>query len=234
MSRRLVPQVVRDATRLLRHYSLQELMGGSVFFSQFGEDLVLLGHFFRGQKTGFYVDVGAHDPVRYSSTRLFYRQGWRGINIEPIPAAFHKFEKYRPRDINLNLAVSATEGEADFTIDAVFSRIQGTIHAHRDNEPGIRHIRVPTRPLRNILDQHLPPQTRIDFLNIDCEGHDRIVLESNDWERYRPRVVLVEDLGEDGGLDEFLQQRNYAFLLHMECTKIFFDRNTPPASRSDG
>jgi FkbM family methyltransferase len=222
----LVPQAVRDATRLLRQYSARELMGGTLSFAQSGEDLVLAGHFFRNRKTGFYVDVGAHDPIRYSNTQFFYRSGWRGINVEPIPASFRKFEKYRKRDINLNLAVSLAVGEEDFTIDGIFSRLKGNAHEWRNNESSATHIRVRTKPLSLILDEHLPADTPIDFLSIDCEGHDRIVLESNDWKRYRPTVVLTEDLEGNDDLDRFMLDRDYSFLLQMAYTKVFFNRKT--------
>ena len=58
------------------------------------------------KKSGFYVDVGAHSPKYLSNTYYFYKQGWRGINIEPTPGRIRMFERVCPRDTNLALAIS--------------------------------------------------------------------------------------------------------------------------------
>src|SRR3989344_293995 len=68
-------------------------------YSQQGEDLII-DKLLVGKKKGFYVDVGAHDPVRFSNTKRFYDKGWSGINIDPNPWLIKKFQKQRDRDIN--------------------------------------------------------------------------------------------------------------------------------------
>jgi len=69
-------------------------------YSQEGEDMILR-RLFEKQLTGFYVDVGAHHPKRFSNTYFFYKQGWHGINIDAMPGSMKLFEKIRPRDILL-------------------------------------------------------------------------------------------------------------------------------------
>ena len=58
-------------------------------YSQEGEDMILRRIF--EEKNGFYVDVGAHHPRRFSNTYYFYKQGWTGISIEPNPQAAKAF-----------------------------------------------------------------------------------------------------------------------------------------------
>ena len=76
-------------------------------YSQEGEDMVLRS-FFEGKKNykGFYIDVGAHHPYRYSNTLYFYKKGWCGINIEPTPGAIKTFNFFRRRYININFGIS--------------------------------------------------------------------------------------------------------------------------------
>jgi len=73
----------------------------AVSFAQEGEDRVLY-RMFQGRfgRPGFYVDVGAHHPTRFSNTYLFYRMGWRGINLDAMPGSMAAFARARPRDIN--------------------------------------------------------------------------------------------------------------------------------------
>ncbi len=74
-------------------------------YSQEGEDMILQ-RILGDKKHGFYVDVGAHHPRRFSNTYLFYRRGWSGINIEPNPEAMNAFQVDRERDINLQFGIA--------------------------------------------------------------------------------------------------------------------------------
>ena len=85
--------------------SPQEDLYSTLSYSQEGEDLILK-RLFDGQKKGLYVDVGAHHPKRFSNTYLFYKMGWRGINIDAMPGSMEKFKEVRPEDINIEAAIS--------------------------------------------------------------------------------------------------------------------------------
>jgi len=110
-------RVIKKAAKLLlpeRVYKkLAELKNAYIptslkSYSQEGEDLILL-RIFEKKRIGFYVDVGAHHPFRFSNTYRFYLRGWRGINIDPMPGSMRLFNKFRKRDINLELAVGENE-----------------------------------------------------------------------------------------------------------------------------
>jgi hypothetical protein len=84
-----------------------------ISYAQNYEDVIL----FRALKDvskGFYIDVGAMDPVEESVTKAFYDAGWNGINIEPLEQNYQKFIKDRPRDININCLAGDQSGEAVF------------------------------------------------------------------------------------------------------------------------
>lgn len=166
-------------------------------YSQEGED-VILRRLFEG-KNGFYVDVGAHHPRRFSNTYYFYKQGWTGISIEPNPHAAKAFKSDRPRDINLCIGVSDTatilkyyyfDEPALNTFDSsvVKSRLADTPY----KVIGYEDITVDR--LDNILKKHLPTGQSINFLSVDVEGLDLAVLRSNDWNLFRPECVLAEAL----------------------------------------
>src|SRR4051794_14893877 len=82
-----------------------------ISYAQNFED-VILKRAFKGQDKGFYIDVGAADPMIHSVTKHFYDSGWNGINIEPGSVFFQQLEEARGRDINLNIGLSNTLGEA--------------------------------------------------------------------------------------------------------------------------
>jgi FkbM family methyltransferase len=196
---------------------------------------MILGRIFEGQARGFYVDVGAHHPRRYSNTNLFYRRGWRGINIEPNPDAMRAFEAIRPRDINLQVGVSDRAGSLKYylfdesALNTFDERIVGSRLAHTPYKL-IGTVEVPVERLDTLLTRHLPAGQEIDFLSVDVEGLDLQVLQSNDWARFRPRCVLVEALGvslgdvQSSGIYGLLNGLDYELIAKTYNTLVFRKR----------
>lgn len=170
-------------------------------FSQFGEDMVvaaMLRTLGRAEAPGFYVDVGAFDPIQASNTYMLHLRGWHGVNIDANPAAVEKFRAARPYDRNVHAAVADAEAEVDFTIYdlAALSTADASAKAAYVREgraAGARTIRLRTRRLRDILDETVPQGQAIDLMSVDAEGFDLSVLRSNDWRKYAPQFLLVED-----------------------------------------
>ena len=169
-------------------------------WSQEGEDLIL-ARLLQDARRGFYVDVGAHDPFRFSNTAYFYSRGWSGINIEPDPDGCAVLRRFRPRDRTLNVGVANAPGKLTYhrfyepalnTFDAKLAEQRVT----RDGYPERERMEVPVRRLADILGEAMPAGKAIDFLSIDTEGFDDRVLASNDWERFRPRFVVAEEFGQ--------------------------------------
>jgi hypothetical protein len=212
---------LKKAVRSLSNYlaPASEMRFRNTSYSQEGEDLVL-DRFFGFRGPGFYVDVGAHHPHRFSNTHMFYRRGWRSINIDAMPGSMEMFRRMRPRDINLEIGVGGESSVAKFfafneralnTFDEAMAR------SYTQPEWRIEQvIDVRVEPLANILATNVPDGTDIDFFTVDVEGRDLTVLQSNDWSRFRPRVVLVECLGKGlAGLQEsdtarYLMSMGYA------------------------
>ena len=163
-------------------------------YAQNHEDILLDRAFPRGH-AGFYIDVGANDPVANSVTKHFYDLGWHGINIEPCTAPFEALKAARERDVNLNIGVSDTSGELTFyefppELNAIstFSKEEAERHGVK-GQPSFERT-VPTMTLADLCEQYVTGA--IDFLSVDVEGHEAAVLSGNDWTKWRPRVVLVE------------------------------------------
>jgi FkbM family methyltransferase len=165
---------------------------------------------------GFYVDVGAFDPVRSSNTYFFYLNGWRGINIEARPGSRQLFDRVRPRDINVEIGVAIEPGQMTYHFigeDSPMNSFSREFLEHIGMLGAITHeITVPVVPLADLLGRHLPDGQHIDFMNVDVEGCDLQVLRSNDWHTYRPRFVVVEDKDTDpekSGIVHFMRSRGY-------------------------
>lgn len=203
-------------------------------YSQEGEDMILR-RIFEGQRHGFYVDVGAHHPRRFSNTFYFYKKGWSGINIEPNPDALQEFQSDRPRDKNIQLGVADTARMLKyyhfdepalntFDEDVVKSRLENTAYKVVNTE------NVPVERLDKILGTYLPKGKIIDFISIDVEGLDLAVLRSNDWQLFRPKYVLAEALNTTlaevmkSDIVLFMLEQGYDLFSRTYNTLIFRDR----------
>lgn len=183
--------------------TLRELLGYkepeknlNLSFSIEGEDM-LLDRMFNHKTSGFFVDVGALHPSRFSNTYRFYKLGWRGINIDALPGSMALFKKERPLDINLEIPVSDRSETMHFYVfnERALNTFSKELAEERDGKDGYaieQVIELQTQGLSDILSKYLPEGQAIDFLTIDAEGLDFQILKSNDWNKFVPSVVLVE------------------------------------------
>ena len=188
-------------------------------YSHEGEDMIL-ARIFYNQNKGFYVDVGAHHPQRYSNTYYFYSLGWKGINIDAMPGSMKIFNQIRPNDINLEIPLSDSKQNLTYYLFN-HSNLNGFSNELALERNGckvgdwevklVSEIELQTSTLSEVLEQYVSPEQDIDFLNIDVEGLDYEVLKSNDWTKYRPKIVLIEEL-EMVTLDQINKAKVSAFM----------------------
>jgi len=202
-------------------------------YSLDGEDIII-NRLFGKQQTGFYVDVGACHPKRFSNTYYFYKKGWRGINIDAMPDSMKLFNKLRQKDINIEKPISDRRKILKYYAfnEPALNGFSKELSEQRNGHGGyyIKFTKdIQTVTLEEILDNHLPHNQEIDFLSIDVEGIDFMVLKSNNFEKYKPKVILIEMLGStfnDVGSNKisiYLNQFNYSIYTILCNTVIFVE-----------
>lgn len=169
------------------------------YFAQSGEDAILQSIFSKKlskKEKGFYVDIGSYHPYKGSNTYLFYINGWNGINIDACPGSMKKFKRLRPRDINLEIGIGEKEDILTYYLIDKGSTMNSFSKEYLQSigmfESVKEKIPVKILPLASVLDQYASAFDRIDILSIDVEGFDMEVITSNDWTKYRPRVIVIE------------------------------------------
>ena len=172
---------------------------------------VILYHVFFDIENGFYVDVGCNDPFVDSVTKLLYDMcGFRGINIDVLKECIELCSNERPYDINLCTAIGSHDGEIVISVNG-----QGTSAVKNINSSFESRV-VSMTTLANVLRKH--DVENIHFLKVDVEGMESEVLRGNDWNVYRPWVVLVEST-EPGSMiptwsewERYLLDQGYHFI----------------------
>jgi FkbM family methyltransferase len=163
-----------------------------ISYSQNCED-VMLHRALRNVKKGFYIDVGANDPVADSVTKALYDMGWHGINIEPIKRHWEDLCRDRPHDINLALAVGKERGTAEIFDAEIrgWATLAPSVREELINQgtTGATH-KIETRTLKDICDEF--NAVTIHFLKVDVEGYEKEVFEGADFSKYRPWIIVAE------------------------------------------
>ncbi len=163
-----------------------------VSYAQNFED-VLLWRVFKDVKDGFYIDVGAQDPIIDSVSFAFYERGWRGVHIEPVPMYAEKLRASRPDEEVVQAAIACEEGELSFfevTGTGLSTGKDAVAKRHSDGGLDVQELRVRSVRLSSLLDQYIDKD--IHWLKIDVEEMEREVITSWAPSMVRPWIVVVE------------------------------------------
>ena len=140
------------------------------------------------------------------------------------------FDRIRSRDINLEIPISDTEDELNYYLfkpSFYNSFLEESSVLHKDLLIGKKELL--TKRLSNVLDDYLNGRA-IDFMTVDVEGFDFNVLKSNNWDKYRPKVILFElftnniESIQSNEISLFLNEKGYS-LYCFSPTNIFFIEN---------
>ena len=165
---------------------------------------LIIDYIFKNKNNGFYLDVGSQHPISNNNTYLLFKRGWSGINIDLDKKNINLFNTARPNDINLNLAISSNVAEKKLyfyhdkspinTLDKVVSDFQTAT---------VKEIkRIKTTTL-DIALQNLKFKNKIDYMNLDVEGHEMDIFKAFDLSVYKPSIISVEFLDLDMKYLEF-------------------------------
>ncbi len=204
------------------------------FYSQIGQDRYLLDSFFRGKRSGVFLDIGAYDGQTFSNS-LFFEEtmGWSGLCVEPLPSAFAKLRERR-KALCENVALADFEGTADFLdCDAgEDGQMLSGLPCHFDPRhiQRVRHlatrkdaIRVPVTKLGGLLEKHA--LRHIDFCSLDTEGSEIPILNDLDLERFHISVFTIEDNYNGSALPELMERKGYDFVARLQWDSVFKRRD---------
>lgn len=203
-------------------------------FSQSGEDLIIKYLFDAIDiSQPSYIDVGAYHPYNLSNTALFYENGSKGINIEPDPFLFKEFIRYRKKDINLNIGVGEKSSVSDFYVINVptlntFSKEQAEKY-YLEGDFKIKEVlKIRVETIKSILDSNFNGKFP-DFLSLDAEGIDWLILNSINFKDNFPKIICVETISfssNGNGIKEdkiiaFLKTKGYILYADTNINSIF-------------
>ena len=235
--RRSIPRVVKDKLKdsplglLSSILSELQFFRGNRFYGQTAEDAILQN--LLNQANGFYIDIGAGKPKSGSNTQIFYlRSGWQETLVDPIARNVRILKLLRPKDLVLESLVGSGKGPTKFWEFEPYE-YSTVVKSVADRVLSIDGVRLKSCTDRSIISldeitknsEFLSPT----LLTIDCEGFDLEVLESNNWNRFRPTVICIEEWdfkfgAEEGQIGTYLLNLNYSRFAFTGLSSIFIDK----------
>jgi len=215
----------------------------SLFRAQFGEDRILW-KLFQGRTNGYFIEVGAYDGVTLSNTYFLEQLGWCGILVEPIRAMCERAAQLRPQSRVVHAACGkrGSRGTAKFTVaqNVPVLSFLSTDDAHRERcqreGATLVEVEVPLLTLDDVIrdarERPMPNAMRgpwtpnigwdIDLVSIDTEGSEINVLDGFALERYKPKVLVIENDRPSGeAIEPYLNSRGY-FKFHRQKINDFY------------
>ena len=194
------------------------------YFGEFGED-ILINRFFRKKNYGFYVDIGCYHPTKGSLTYFLYKKGWRGLNVDLSKISIDLFKLARPKDYNIQAAVTDFDGETQFFENGMINQ-QNTLENSGTN---LKKIKIIAFKLQTLLEKL--NINHIDFLNIDVEGSDYKVISSLNLNKIRPKMICIEENRYDikdiinDTIQNLMNSNDYFLFSRIGVSSIYIDNH---------
>lgn len=189
---------------------------GITSYAQNFEDVMLwraLGHI----ENGFYIDIGAHDPVVHSVGKAFYDAGWSGVEVEPQPDFAKQLRRMRPRNTVIQACVSSNPKDLTFfKLGGLSTPSEAVANHHRSKGHSLTEAIVPAVALHDVLSA--AGHQTIHWLKIDAEGWELPILQGWSAHPARPWIVVVEctlpdtQVSTHASWDNLLLSRDYQFV----------------------
>lgn len=210
-------------------------------YSQSGEDSIIM--YIMAMKgiplsECSYLDLGANHPKIMSNTYFFYEQGARGVLVEANPKLVTELKNERSGDIVLNKCISGKSGEKlDFNIlnlDGLSKA--GDVSDILLENPDARiekTVQLETVSVNDIIEEYFSGKAPL-ILNLDIEGLEKQILDSINFEKYRPMIMIIEMIPyskklvtgqKDTELLEYVKSKGYDEYAFTGINSIFIDRS---------
>ena len=172
----------------------ESIGSATVQFTSYAQNFedVMLWRALKHIERGFYIDIGAQDPLTDSVSMAFYEQGWRGVHIEPVAHYANRLKLARPDETVIQCAVGNVGVLTLFEVDGTGLSTGDPVIANEHRNAGfpVMEVEVACMTLANIVDRYADRD--VHWLKIDVEGMEEQVLSHWKPSPSRPWIVVVE------------------------------------------
>jgi len=201
------------------------------FFSEAGQDMLVKNNFFKNQKSGFFVEIGAFDGIVGSNCYHFEKfMNWQGIAVEASPLQFEKLKKNRNCKL-MNVAIGSENKQVEFyEVAEGFTQMSGINNSNfknsferikKNSNSKINKINIKCKTFENLI----PNDQIIDLISIDIEGNEFDVLKSIDFGKYKIKVIIIENnVPNELSYLNFFLEKNFYYFDRVGMDEIYYNK----------
>ena len=225
------PYVVRGIVRKRIWDCLRKLGQNSDYFSEAGQDMLVKENFFKDQKSGFFLEIGAFNGIEGSNCYHFEKfMNWQGIAVEASPLQFERLKKNRNCEL-INAALASENKQVEFfEIVEGFTQMSGINNINfqnslerikKNSNSKINKIKIESKTFNKLI----PNDQIIDLISIDIEGNEFEVLKSIDFDEYQIKVIIIENnIPNELSYLEFFLEKNFCYFDRVGMDEIYYNQ----------
>ncbi len=210
---------------------LKKLGQNSDYFSEAGQDMLVKDNFFKNQKSGFFLEIGAYDGIEGSNCYHFEKfMNWQGIAIEASPLQFEKLKKNRNCKL-MNIAIGSENKKVEFyEVVEGFTQMSGINNLNfkdsferikKNSNSKINKINIECKTFEKLI----PSDQIIDLISIDIEGNEPDVLKSINFDKYQIKVIILENkTPKELSYLEFFKEKNFNYFDRVGMDEIYYNK----------
>ena len=211
---------------------LRKLGQNSDYFSEAGQDMLVKDNFFKNQKSGFFLEIGAFDGIEGSNCYHFEKfMNWQGIAIEASPLQFEKLKKNRNCKL-MNIAIGSENKQVEFyEVVEGFTQMSGINNLNfkdsferikKNSNSKINKINIECKTFEKLI----PSDQIIDLISIDIEGNESDVLKSINFDKYQIKVIILENkTPKELSYLKFFKEKNFYYFDRVGMDEIYYNKN---------
>ncbi len=202
------------------------------YYAEFGTDKYIIENYFLNKNDGIMVEVGAARPDQISTSKAFKEKGWRCINVEPNPYFAEEHRKIGNEIYEVALSNEAKDNvifdicrnplfKNEKTEGMCWSAIAGKFQYKlpMDWVPYTEKVKVKVITLNQLLESL--NITQLDFVSIDVEGWELEVMQGFDTYKYKPKIIVLENLDHVPSYHEYMRAINYRYVKYLQQNEIY-------------
>ena len=210
---------------------LKKLGQNSDYFSEAGQDMLVKDNFFKNQKSGFFLEIGAFDGIEGSNCYHFEKfMNWQGIAIEASPLQFEKLKKNRNCKL-MNIAIGSENKQVEFyEVVEGFTQMSGINNLNfkdsferikKKSNSKINKINIECKTFEKLV---LSDQI-IDLISIDIEGNESDVLKTINFDKYKIKVIILENnTPKELSYLKFFKEKNFYYFDRVGMDEIYYNK----------
>jgi FkbM family methyltransferase len=204
----------------------------------------LVNLLFKKQTNGVYIDIGAHDGIRFSNSYAFSILGWKGICVEAHPDYYNICCLNRSNNNTKTYNIACSNKDSDeitfyanyrgslstlnTNLNEVYKRDYRGYYIDKNYTGKVNNfingpITIKSKTMNTLIEEHIDflNNGNIDFITIDVDGSEEFVLNGFDILKYKPRVIVFEVSVVRKVVENYMKDKNYFKLYDNNLNAIY-------------